>query len=123
MTEFKSTMTKKQGYKIELEDVFYLWKKFLETKHIYCDILNNSTKKIINDNFHNTDFYHIHLSYISKFKSYIENDTVVVDDELEISELTNLFDDTLNENQYVHEDEILTLVRFYYDFNIKGKSV
>tara|TARA_B100001093_G_scaffold512270_1_gene581806 strand:+ start:3112 stop:4605 length:1494 start_codon:yes stop_codon:yes gene_type:complete len=123
MTEFKSTMSKKQGYKIELEDVFYLWKKFLETKHIYCDILNNSTKKIINDNFHNTDLYHNQLSYISKFKLYIENDTVAVDDELEISELTNLFNDTLNENQYVHEDEILSLVRFYYDFNIKGKSI
>ena len=37
MTEFKSTMTKKQGYKIELEDVFYLWKKFLET-NIYIVI-------------------------------------------------------------------------------------
>ena len=97
--------------------------KVFGDKHIYCDILNNSTKKIINDNFHNTDFYHIHLSYISKFKSYIENDTVVVDDELEISELTNLFNNTLNENQYVHEDEILSLVRFYYDFNIKGKSI
>ena len=29
----------------------------------------------------------------------------------------------LNENQCVHEDEILSLVRFYYDFNIKGKSI
>jgi len=121
--DFKLSMEKKEGYKILKKDMFYLWKKFLETKNIFDDITNRVDLDILFDehfkkndtNEYFMDFYDSNIEIITSFKKYINSDIVSSsDDELEVSELTMLYNEYYNREIYLGESDILSLLNYYY---------
>tara|TARA_B100001093_G_scaffold83901_1_gene75436 strand:+ start:19471 stop:20985 length:1515 start_codon:yes stop_codon:yes gene_type:complete len=125
--DFKLNMEKKEGYKMLKKDMFYLWKEFLEIKNIYDDITDRMSLNILFDENFEEDskkesflnFYDKHIEIINSFKFFINEDINFLsqDDELEISELTMLYNEKYSKDIYLGENEILSLFNYYYGDN------
>ena len=103
---------------------------FLRSKNIYDSFLNkektylffSNNFDVCNNNF--VGWYSPKIEVINRFKDFInENMKYSNDDEIELSEFTNVFNNINNLDEDVDEIELMDMLTFYYDVKIENNII
>ena len=130
VNDFKLSLIKKEGFSVNTKDMNYLWKIFLRSKNIYDSFLNkektylffSNNFDVCNNNF--VGWYSPKIEVINRFKDFInENMKYSNDDEIELSEFTNVFNNINNLDEDVDENELMDMLTFYYEVNIENNII
>lgn len=110
--------------KININDMFFLWKIYLKNKNIPNTILKTEFENIMKNKFHNNNNYFIGLksSYLKKvklFKKFWQNKVIKDDnDEIEISELYALLIKWLEYDDNIinfTEENLQDMIEYFYN--------
>ena len=122
---------------IEMKNIFFLWKKFLEQKNIPNVLFNNPLKQLLKTKLkynEETDAFmdvtSIHLPIVSNFLNFWDENIIQEHDDLEyeIDEICTLFKHWSRKHKYkqycsMNEELILDLIQhFYPDIVIENKK-
>jgi hypothetical protein len=113
---------------IEMKNMFFLWKKFLEQKNIPNVLFNNPLKQLLKkklkyneDNDAFMDVTSIHLPIVSNFINFWDENVINEHEELEyeIDEICTLFKFWSRKNKHkqscsINEELILDLIQHFY---------
>jgi len=126
-----NTFVQKNNADITKKDMYFLWINFLKDLHLpnilykskFFNIIEN--KIAFDGQFKN--IYSKSLGIINQFKDFwsknIQNGDTI-NDEYEISEILQLFKHTLGNETTIDEDDIIHIVKYYYNnVNIHGKNI
>jgi hypothetical protein len=129
-----SSPSQESNFTIPFNEIFYLWKEYLNEKNYPSNIISNSSFKqnlniILKNNFdtQNNKYFNITSSYLSYIKSFQEfwNYSMIKKDnqnDLEISEVIMLFSIWCNINNKTkiknNEEKFIALIEYFYDTNI-----
>ena len=127
----RNVFIEKQDSIISKKDMYFLWINFLKDLHLPNILYKNTFFNIIEKKLEfDTVFKNIHnksLGIINQFKDFWNKNIDIgemINDEYEISEILQLFKQTITGETALDEDDIIHIVKYYYNHvNINGKNI